>query len=88
MTQPTRPFTSTFFSWEELSASILQGLFITAGTLFVYQYSVQNAQNEQLTRSMVFTTLIIANIFLTLVNRSFYYSIFTTMKYKTTWFSG
>ena len=82
MTQPPRPFTSTFFSWKELSASILQGLFITAGTLFIYQYSVQNTHNEQLTRSMVFTTLIIANIFLTLVNRSFYYSIFTTMKYK------
>ena len=31
---------------------------------------------------MVFTVLIVANIFLTLVNRSFYYSIFTTLKYK------
>jgi P-type Ca2+ transporter type 2C len=82
MTQPPRPFTSTFFSWKELSLSILQGLFITAGTLFIYQYSVQNAYNEPLTRSMVFTTLITANVFLTLVNRSFYYSIFTTMKYK------
>ena len=82
MTQPPRPFTSTFFNWKELSISILQGLLITIGTLFVYQYSVQYAYNEQLTRSMVFTTLIIANVFLTLVNRSFYYSIFTTMKYK------
>ena len=82
MTQPPRPFTSTFFSWKELSLSILQGLFITVGTLFIYQYSVQYTYNEQLTRSMVFTTLIIANVFLTLVNRSFYYSIFTTMNYK------
>jgi P-type Ca2+ transporter type 2C len=82
MTQPPRPFTSTFFSWKELSTSILQGIFITAGTLFAYQYSVQHTYNEQLTRSMVFTTLITANIFLTLVNRSFYYSVFTTMKYK------
>jgi Ca2+-transporting ATPase len=31
---------------------------------------------------MVFTVLISANIFLSLVNRSFYYSIFTTIKYK------
>jgi P-type Ca2+ transporter type 2C len=77
-----RPFTSTFFSWKELSLSILQGLFITAGTLFIYQYSVQHQYNEPLTRTMVFTTLITANIFLTLVNRSFYYSIFTTMRYK------
>lgn len=82
MTQAPRPFTSTFFSWKELSTSILQGIFITVGTLFAYQYSVQHSYNEQHTRSMVFTTLITANIFLTLVNRSFYYSIFTTMKYK------
>ena len=82
MAQPPRPFTSTFFNWEELSLSILQGLFITLGTLFIYQYSVQSAYNESLTRSMIFATLITANIFLTLVNRSFYYSIFTTMTYK------
>ena len=35
-----------------------------------------------ITRTMVFTTLIAANIFLTLVNRSFYYSIATTILYK------
>ena len=55
---------------------------ITVGTLFVYQYAVQNAYNEPITRTMVFAALISANIFLTLVNRSFYYSIFTTLKYK------
>jgi Ca2+-transporting ATPase len=38
--------------------------------------------NEAITRTMVFTTLIVANIMLTLVNRSFYYSIFTTIGYK------
>lgn len=31
---------------------------------------------------MVFTVLVSANIFLTLVNRSFYYSIAATMTYK------
>lgn len=38
--------------------------------------------NEDTTRSLVFTVLITANIFLTLVNRSFYYSILTTLSYK------
>jgi Ca2+-transporting ATPase len=38
--------------------------------------------NEPITRTMVFTTLIVENIMLTLVNRSFYYSIFTTIAYK------
>ena len=82
MIQKPKPLTSTFFNWNELSISIIQGLFITAGTLFVYQYSVMNGYDEALTRTMTFTVLITANIFLTLINRSFYYSILSTLKYK------
>ena len=82
MQQKPRPFTTTFFNWKELSTSIVQGLMITAGALIAYQYAVWQGYNEVHTRTMVFTTLIAANIFLTLVNRSFYYSIFSTMKYK------
>ena len=82
MIQKPRPFTTTFFNWRELITSIVQGLIITMGSLFVYQFAVQNGFNESLTRTMVFTTLISANIVLTLVNRSFYYSIFTTIRYK------
>ncbi len=82
MLQKPKPLTTTFFNWRELSISIVQGLFITAGTLFVYQYSVINGYDEAITRTMTFTVLITANIFLTLVNRSFYYSILTTLKYK------
>jgi len=80
--QKPRPFTSTFFSLKELSVSILQGLVITAGMLLLYQYAVMQAYNEAFTRSMVFIGLLSANIFLTLVNRSFSHSIFTTLRYK------
>jgi Ca2+-transporting ATPase len=55
---------------------------ITAGTLTAYQYAIYYGFNETTTRTMVFSTLIASNIFLTLVNRSFHHSIFTTMKYK------
>ncbi|MBL0308524.1 MAG: cation-translocating P-type ATPase [Bacteroidetes bacterium] len=82
MLQKPRPFTTIFFSWKELTTSIIQGIAITAGTLFAYQYSIYQGFDEALTRTMVFTVLIAANIFLTLVNRSFYYSIFTTLRYK------
>ncbi|MEO6630461.1 MAG: cation-translocating P-type ATPase, partial [Mucilaginibacter sp.] len=82
MLQPPRPFSHTFFSARELITSILQGIAITAGALFVYQYAVHSAYNEPATRAMVFTALIVANITLTMVNRSFYYSVFTTMRYK------
>ena len=82
MSQNPRPFTNTFFNWKELTTSIIQGLVITVGVLFIYQYSVQFFSNETLTRTMVFCVLMFSNIFLTLINRSFYYSIFTTIKYK------
>lgn len=82
MFKKPRPFTATFFNWKELTTSIIQGLAITVGTLFAYQYSVYNGFGEAHTRTIVFTVLITANIFLTLVNRSFYYSIFATLRYK------
>lgn len=82
MVQKPRPFTTTFFNWKELTTSIIQGLVITAGTLSAYQYAVYQGFDESHTRAFVFTALITANIFLTLVNRSFYYSVLTTLKYK------
>ncbi len=84
MLQKPRSITNNFFNFKELSISIFQGLAITAGTLFVYQVSVHNGYSEEMTRSMVFTTLIFANLFLTLANRSFYFSVFTSLKYKNT----
>jgi Ca2+-transporting ATPase len=82
MAQKPRPFSNTFFSLKEITISIIQGLAITLGLLFMYQYSIKNDFSEHLTRTVIFLTLIVANIFLTLANRSFYYSIFTTLKYK------
>ncbi len=82
MSQKPRPLTSTFFSWKELSTSIIQGLVITIGTLFCYQYAIYKNFDEKTIRTMVFVVLVTANIFLTLVNRSFYYSVLTTVRYK------
>jgi Ca2+-transporting ATPase len=81
MQAPPRPLQATFFSWRELSISILQGLVITAACLAIYQYAVDSGSDEAGVRTMVFLTLITANIFLTLVNRSFFYTIFTTIRY-------
>ncbi|MGB5007739.1 MAG: cation-translocating P-type ATPase [Ferruginibacter sp.] len=82
MLQKPRLFSSTFFNWRELTTSIIQGLVITLGVLFMYQYAAREGSSENMTRTMVFLTLISANIFLTLVNRSFYFSILTTSRYK------
>lgn len=75
MRQPPRQLTQTFLNWRELSLSLIQGLAITAGTLGCYQWAIHQGYSEPLTRSMVFITLVSANIMLTLVNRSFYYSL-------------
>lgn len=82
MSKKPKPLSTTFFNLKELSVSIIQGLFITVGTLSIYQFAVASGNNEAITRTMVFTVLIAANVFLTLINRSFYYSILTTLKYK------
>ncbi|WP_405266825.1 cation-translocating P-type ATPase [Cellulophaga sp. Ld12] len=82
MLQKPRLLTDTFFKMKELLTSIIQGLAITVGTLAIYQYGIHADYSEDTTRTMVFLVLIIANIGLTLVNRSFYYSILTTLKYK------
>jgi P-type Ca2+ transporter type 2C len=78
---PPRPFSESIFSLRELTTSIVQGLAITAGVLGVYQYAVLSGGEENTVRSMAFLTLISANIFLTLGNRSFYYSMVTTLGY-------
>jgi len=82
MKQKPRLLAKTFFNWRELTTSIWQGLVITLGTLSTYQIAIQMGLQEDATRTMVFLTLITSNIVLTLENRSFYYAIFTTLRYK------
>ena len=82
MLQKPRPLTETFLTWRELILSIVQGLVITAGVLFIYQLTYRNGGDEELTRTMVFTTLIFANILLSFANRSFYYSLFESFRNK------
>jgi P-type Ca2+ transporter type 2C len=80
--QPPRSATSTFFNAKELSGSILQGLVITLGMLFLYQYAIRSGYDQELTRSMVFIGLLSANVCLTLANRSFTQPVWQTIRYK------
>jgi len=82
MLQKPRPLTTTFFNFKEVLISIIQGLIITMGLLFIYQYAIGEHMSEKGTRTLIFLTLITSNIVLTLANRSFYYSIFKTIQYK------
>lgn len=82
MVEQPRKMTDTFLNWKELSISIIQGLVISLGILLAYQITVDQGGDEVTTRSIVFTTLVFANIFLSLVNRSFIYSVFDSIKNK------
>ncbi len=81
MQRPPRKFTSNFLSLKQLLLSIAQGLVIAAGCLVFGYYILQNNNNET-GRSAIFITLLFSNIFLTLINRSFYYSVFTMLGSK------
>ncbi|MCO6482194.1 MAG: cation-translocating P-type ATPase [Flavobacteriales bacterium] len=81
MRHPPRKTGLTFLSWAELRTSLLQGLVITVGTLFCYRFAVWNGLDEAGTRTLVFTSLVVANIALTLVNRSFEHSVWSTLRY-------
>ena len=82
MKKPPRKMTATFFSLKELYLSIIQGLVITGACLGIGYYYMIGNNSEEMVRTTIYSTLIFSNLFLTLVNRSFYYSIFTTIKYK------
>jgi Ca2+-transporting ATPase len=82
MLQMPRPLKTTFFNLKEISISIIQGLVVTAGLLLIYQYGLYCNYTEGVVRACVFITLIASNIFLTLANRSFYYSVLITIRYK------
>ncbi len=82
MQRKPRRMDLTFLNWNELRTSIAQGLMITVGTLYCYQYGVRHELGEEMTRTLVFTSLVIANIVLTLVDRSFHHSVLATLRYR------
>lgn len=71
----------SLFRTDELLITITQGLIITAGVLALYYYFMQ-AFSLEMTRTMVFTTLLISNIFLTFTNRSFTENFVHTIRYR------
>jgi Ca2+-transporting ATPase len=82
MLRPPRKMGSNFLSLKQLTLSIMQGLMITLGCLGLGYYYIQQGQDSSIVRTIIFITLLFSNIFLTLENRSFRYSIFKTLRYK------
>lgn len=73
---------AALFSWNELGISLLQGLVIAVGVLYMYHWALDSGKPEEGVRSVVFATMVSANLFLTLANRSFDYALHRTLFYK------
>jgi len=82
MSAPPRRMSTSFFSISELSISIFQGLAIAFVCLLAGFVLMQRGRSEDEVRTVVYTILIFSNLFLTLCNRSFHYSILTTLRYR------
>ncbi len=82
MMRSPRKMGATFLSLKQLAISIIQGAVITGGCLGIGYYFMQKGSSHEMVRTVIFITLLFSNIFLTLVNRSFTYSILKTIRYK------
>ncbi len=79
---PLKGSGKNLLSFSQLGFTILQGIMITAACLLAGFYGYQSGFDDTKSRALIFTTLILSNIFLTLVNRSFTKSIFQTIRRK------
>jgi Ca2+-transporting ATPase len=82
MHQVPRNRTAGLFSGKEVVLSIVQGIVIAAGSMTLYYYFMQEGASLEETRTIVFTTLILSNVFLTYADRSFTETIWHTSRYK------
>jgi len=82
MLQHPRNRKEGLFHTGELIISIIQGLVIATGILALYYIHMNNGDTLAETRTIVFTGLVISNIFLTFVNRSFIKPFSKTISYK------
>lgn len=82
MLSPPRSRSAGLFTFRELSTAIVQGLIITLGVLMLYYLFMSSKHSIEETRTIVFNTLILSNIFLTFADRSFTKTIYYTSLYK------
>jgi Ca2+-transporting ATPase len=82
MQQLPRDRNAGLFTRKEILLSVVQGIVIAAGAMALYYYFMQQGASLEQTRTIVFTTLVLSNVFLTYANRSFTETILQTSRYK------
>ena len=80
MSRPPKKIDEPFFGFKKILISCFQGIWILIATLAVYFISLKMGYEIGEVRAMSFITLIVANIFTILTNRSWYESIITILR--------
>ncbi len=80
MRQKPRKLNETFFTARELGFRVLQGLLISLATLAMYYGVMQAGGSVEKVRTMAFITLVLSNVWLTLVVRSDLQSMIETIR--------
>lgn len=82
MLRPPVKWSNRFLTSNQLTVSVMQGIAITLSCLGLGYWFMTTGHGENATRSVVFLSLLLSNIFLTMVNRSFKVSIVKSMRFK------
>ncbi|MGZ8983463.1 MAG: cation-translocating P-type ATPase [Methylotenera sp.] len=78
MRRPPRPPKEPLFGWHILLISLLQGLIVMLAALMVLGYALHHGATDETARALTFSTLVISNLGLILVNRSWRHAILRT----------
>ncbi len=82
MQRPPRPPKEPLFGRRILLISLLQGVVVLLATLIVLGYALQQGATEEAARALTFTTLVIGNLGLILVNRSWRHTILHAFEHR------
>ncbi len=79
MQRPPRPASEALFGRRVFLISLWQGIFVLLASLSVLSYALLHGASDELARTLTFTTLVIGNLGLILVNRSWRHHVFKSV---------
>jgi Ca2+-transporting ATPase len=83
MQRPPRPSSEALFGRRIFLISLWQGVFVLLASLLVLSYALLHGASDEVARTLTFSTLVIGNLGLILVNRSWRHSVLkTSSKYN------
>lgn len=84
MIRPPRPTNARIFDKSILWLGVKQGMALLVWVIFIYWFSGQNGLGAEQARTLAFTAMIVGDIWLILVNRSWSRSFIKSLKQKNT----